>query len=102
MEEHQLEHQDPAHGGKQQAESGGASSSKLRLPKFFPLTVPQCESETSAFFQCFEEHSKMKHDTDVASAKASLGICEDSLKAYTVCTEKHINKKAKGKFLGIF
>jgi hypothetical protein len=73
----------------------------LRLPSFFPLTVPACKKQTDEFFKCFEDHSRMKHEKDMESAKTALGLCEAGLKAYTKCMENSMNQKPK-KFLGLF
>lgn len=68
-----------------------------KLPQYFPLVEPKCSEVATAFFQCFEVHSKMQNNTDTTSCKAALVTCGPQLDAYEQCMSKELEQQAKAK-----
>lgn len=57
----------------------------LKLPPFFPTTVPQCKEQTEIFFNCFTEKGKKTIRGDKESGIKGLTACKSELGQYVKC-----------------
>eukprot|EP00672_Neobodo_designis_P021678 CAMPEP_0174827410 /NCGR_PEP_ID=MMETSP1114-20130205/699_1 /TAXON_ID=312471 /ORGANISM="Neobodo designis, Strain CCAP 1951/1" /LENGTH=93 /DNA_ID=CAMNT_0016061051 /DNA_START=51 /DNA_END=332 /DNA_ORIENTATION=+ len=58
---------------------------KRTLPHFFPTFHDECQAPAETFFQCFEEHARMKNPKDTQSCKLGVNNCIPELEAYEKC-----------------
>ena len=64
----------------------------VQLPQYFPLTVKECNAVAGPFFECFNEHSKMRESTDRDAGRRAMAECKAEAAAYVKCMDQHASK----------